>query len=81
MSYFNSEQEDYIRSLNSMPPETRCWCGWYALGKCYNNCPKDKTLADKMKTACPECGNTKSTPSSLKVTHRYGCKRDNRGFK
>lgn len=48
MSYFNSEQEDYMRELAEIPPEQRCYCGWYRLGQC-PHCPKDKTCADKLK--------------------------------
>jgi hypothetical protein len=46
---FNRDQRDYMRSLDEMPPETKCYCGWYALGSC-PHCPKDKTCADKLKT-------------------------------
>lgn len=76
MSYFNEEQQDYMRSLAAMPLETKCWCGWYRLGECPNGCPKDKTCADKMATACPECGSTKGLPN-LPLYHRRGCSRSN----
>lgn len=34
MSYFNEEQQDYMRELDSMSPEQKCICGWYQRGKC-----------------------------------------------
>lgn len=47
--YFNEDQNDYMRQIEAMPPETRCWCGWYPFGQCSNpSCPKDKTCADKL---------------------------------
>lgn len=78
MSLFNSEQLDYMASLNRMPAETKCWCGWYPFGECYN-CKQDvrvsqKTCADKMALACPECGNTPSVPE-WPVFHLKNCSR------
>jgi len=61
-----------MNSLSEMPAETKCWCGWYALGKCPNGCPTDKTCKDKMATACPECGSTKGLPH-LPLYHRIRC--------
>lgn len=46
--YLNSEQRDYMKSLDRIPPERKCYCGWYELGQC-PNCPKDKTCADKLR--------------------------------
>lgn len=48
MSMFNEYQEAYMRELSEIPPEQKCYCGWYRLGKCQNNCPPDKTNADKI---------------------------------
>jgi len=42
------------------------------LGDCPNGCPTDKTCADKMATACPECGSTKGLPH-LPLYHRIKC--------
>ncbi len=51
MSYFNSEQEDYINSLSKIPANEKCWCGWYIFGECYN-CKlgkyAEKTLQDRL---------------------------------
>jgi hypothetical protein len=33
MSYFNSEQQDYMRYLASLKPEDKCPCGWTAKGQ------------------------------------------------
>lgn len=69
MSSFNSEQQSYMNYLASLPPETRCWCGWYKVGECYN-CKRDghegKTRVDRLALACPEC--TADPPH-----HRIGC--------
>ena len=45
---FNSDQRDHMRSLSKIPPHKKCWCGWYMLGECKNNCPNDKTNMDKI---------------------------------
>lgn len=50
MSYFNEDQQSWIRYLATVPPEKRCYCGWYHLGEC-SNCPPNKTCADKMREA------------------------------
>lgn len=50
MSYFNSEQEDYLKSLSKIPDYKRCWCGWYKVEECYN-CNKThphQTLQDSL---------------------------------
>lgn len=44
---FNADQLDYLRYIESIAPEQRCYCGWYLLGEC-PHCPKDKTCADKL---------------------------------
>jgi hypothetical protein len=36
MSYFNSDQQDYMRYLCSLPRDARCLCGWYKKGECSN---------------------------------------------
>lgn len=75
---FNDEQNAYMDSLAEMPPETRCWCGWYAKGDCYN-CKRDprvadKSCADKLALRCSECGNTPSVPE-WPVFHTRTCSR------
>jgi hypothetical protein len=46
--YFNADQIDYMRQLDQMSPETKCYCGWYPLGKC-PHCPAGRTCADKLR--------------------------------
>lgn len=75
---FNDEQRAYMASLDAMPAETKCWCGWYPAGECYN-CKRDnrvagKTCADKLALRCPECGNTPSVPT-WPVFHTVKCSR------
>jgi len=49
MSYFNEDQEDYMRSLAKIPPEKKCYCGWYPLGECGNpRCQNGKSNADRI---------------------------------
>ncbi len=43
---FNREQREHMEYLNNLPLERRCYCGWYDLGHCYNDCPPDKTRVD-----------------------------------
>lgn len=69
--YLNSEQNDYVDYLHSLPLTEKCWCGWNRLGKCYN-CPADKTCADKVAAQCPECHND-GGPEGKPITHRIGC--------
>lgn len=38
MSYFNQEQQDYMRYLASIPREQRCACGWARRGECDGLC-------------------------------------------
>lgn len=61
MSFFNQEQQEHMNYLSSIPPEKRCWCGWYELGKCLN-CPSGVTSADKMARRCPICTMVPSRP-------------------
>ena len=61
MSYFNEDQEDYMRSLAAIPPAERCWCGWYRLGEC-SSCPAGATCADKLAVACPQCRSAPMRP-------------------
>ena len=44
---FNKEQLEHAEYLGTIPPEKRCWCGWFLLGKC-PNCKPGLTLADKL---------------------------------
>jgi hypothetical protein len=45
--YLNDDQLDHVRSLSQIPPEQRCWCGWFKLGEC-PTCERGKTCADKL---------------------------------
>lgn len=74
---FNDEQRAYMEELDRIPLQKKCWCGWDMAGECYN-CKrddrlKDKTCADKMALACPECGSTPSVPE-WPVFHLRYCK-------
>jgi len=69
---FNQEQKEYMKYLASLPPETKCWCGWYTLEKCPNNCPKDLTAADKIKLQCKKCGNAPHRPG-MELIHIHTC--------
>lgn len=69
---FNSEQRDHMRYLRSLPPKSKCWCGWYRVGEC-PHCPDGYTCQDKMATACGACDNTPIRPGK-KLTHIIGCR-------
>jgi hypothetical protein len=73
MSYFNEDQEDSMRYLDSLSPEMKCWCGWYEAGKCDtpSPCPADATMADRLKATCA-CGGYPGKPGSP-MYHRPGC--------
>jgi len=71
MSYLNSDQESYVRSLNSIPLAERCWCGWYRLGEC-PNCKTARSCADKVAEQCPGCHND-GGPERREIVHRRGC--------
>lgn len=79
MSLFNDDQLDYMRSLEEMPPETKCWCGWYRLGECPNckTYAPGKTCADKIAVRCPECRNDPG-PNGGTITHTIRCSRSNK---
>lgn len=72
MSMFNSDQLDYMRSLDRMEPASKCWCGWYPLGEC-PHCPPGKSAADKIAAWCPECHGEPSPDLSRPIIHRRGC--------
>lgn len=36
-----------VADVCSIPPEQRCYCGWWLVGDC-PHCPKDRTCADKL---------------------------------
>ena len=73
MSYFNEEQQAYMRSLSKIPLEQRCYCGWFALGEC-PHCPEELTAAHKVERRCPSCHNyPPATDLSRPITHRIGC--------
>jgi len=73
MSYFNADQEAHMRSLASIPPEQRCWCGWSLMGQCWK-CKTDRTCADKIAEWCPKCHND-GGPERGPIIHRIGCSR------
>lgn len=66
---FNDDQKAHMAELASIPPEKRCWCGWYLLeptfpsGKC-PSCPPGRTCAEKLTLKCETCGHTPLTPES-----------------
>ena len=74
MSYFNSEQEAHMRSLEATPPEKRCWCGWYLLGGC-PQCKTSRSCADKLLERCDCCHND-GGPERRPIIHRIGCKKE-----
>jgi hypothetical protein len=53
---FNDDQRDYMRSLSTMPPAAKCYCGWYPVGEC-PNCPPGLSVVDRTARECPECHN------------------------
>lgn len=67
----NEHQMAEVRYLNSLPPESKCWCGWYRVGECPKCNPTD-TEADRALVTCPDCGNHPRAPGE-KLIHRYGC--------
>ena len=73
-SWANTEQnDDYMDSLNRMPPEKRCYCGWYPLGECHS-CPSTVSLADKLRLRCPTCGNAPpATDLAIPIRHARFC--------
>ena len=73
MSYFNADQESYMRYLDSISPEKKCWCGWYGIGQCLN-CKTTRTCADKLAERCTECGND-GGPEKKTITHIITCSR------
>jgi hypothetical protein len=71
MSVFNPDQLDHIKSLAELPPESRCWCGWYELGLC-PHCPPGRTSAEKLAVQCRYCGND-GGPEGRPITHITTC--------
>ncbi len=67
----NSDQNELMADLAEMPPETKCWCGWYALGEC-PQCPAGKSAADKVKVWCQDC-HSAPDPNGGAISHRIGC--------
>lgn len=58
MSYFNEEQQDYMRSLGRIPREQRCKCGWYLKGECtHSACVKayEAELRQQLTEVTNEC--------------------------
>jgi hypothetical protein len=37
-SYFNEDQQAYMRHLSTLKPEEKCDCGWYPRGECFGQC-------------------------------------------
>jgi hypothetical protein len=74
VSYFNADQQDYMRSLGAVEPKHLCWCAWFPLGQCHS-CPTDVTAADKLQARCPACHNDPGPDFARPVTHRRGCDR------
>jgi len=72
---FNSEQMDHMRALDAIPPERKCWCGWFGKGQCHT-CPPDKSSADKLAARCIKCGADPGARNLFPTTHRRGCPRD-----
>ena len=48
--YLNDDQRGEMERLSEIPPELRCYCGWYELGQC-PHCPAGKTCAEKLHRA------------------------------
>lgn len=48
-SYFNKEQQDHMRYLDSIPREQRCASGWHLIGECGEQPCRSHGL-------CPTCG-------------------------
>jgi hypothetical protein len=80
---FNADQREHMAYLSRQDPATLCWCGWYTLaeigrrkdGRCPSggpSCPPGKTLADKNRLRCPECGNAPWKPGG-ELTHLVSC--------
>jgi hypothetical protein len=74
---FNEDQKGYMKYLAEIPPEEKCWCGWYLCGEC-SVCPPDKTNADKRKVWCPECHSDPGPNGEYPLTHTRGCSRNKR---
>ena len=69
---FNSDQLDYMDYLSKVPPEKKCYCGWYLKDKCFS-CPKGYTAADKLKARCKHC-HSAPEPGKKKIYHVVNCK-------
>lgn len=71
---FNSEQRDYMASLERIAPERRCYCGWYVIDQC-PHCPAGLTLATKIDLRCSVCeGHPPAHDLSAPIRHRIGCR-------
>jgi hypothetical protein len=70
--WFNEDQQAYIEYLATIPPEQKCWCGWYKVNEC-PHCPSGKTSADKIAVRCPECHNDPGPEGDRPIIHRKGC--------
>ena len=75
---FNEYQQDAMRDLALMPPSAKCWCGWYAVGKC-PNCDQNPMLKGKSQAArqlwkCLDCGAVPDAPGTA-PRHSVSCSR------
>jgi hypothetical protein len=63
-SYFNEDQQDYMRELARTPPEQLCYCGWYRLGQCPHAACRTsgKSAADKLAEAGSPVGRRAEEP-------------------
>lgn len=69
---FNEDQISYMESLSRMDLDARCWCGWYARGKCENGCDPAVSCADKVAAQCPHCLNAPREPGG-ELRHIINC--------
>ena len=74
MSYFNDDQRDYMRMLARRDHADLCWCAWYPRDQC-PHCPRDVSLVDRLRIACPGCDSHPPPDSARPITHRIGCER------
>ena len=69
---FNDEQISYMKYLATVPPEQKCYCGWYMADEC-PNCKGRGTLADRLKVSCPTCHNYPHLGGRPTITHNIKC--------
>jgi hypothetical protein len=75
----NQDQKEHLEYLATVPPEKRCWCGWWVLADYSDGkrlpcgCPTDKTCADKLAAACPGCRNAPLRYGEGVLVHTINC--------